>query len=155
MIENNDIEQLIRNFRKAIEYAKNEGEFRGISPFNNFPKGCCDDVCDLLAEYLLENNVRTYYVVGTSYGTNAFDIQSHAWLELDSGVVIDITGDQFKYNHDFLNFNCTVYFGGLNDFYRLFEVDERKIQLHNGINSLGEGSHRHMYNLYNKVCKYL
>ena len=58
-------------------------------------------------------------------------VQSHAWLELSDGVIVDITGDQFKYDKVFLNYNVPVYVGKMDAFHALFDVEARdtKIQI--------------------------
>ena len=43
------IYELAKAFRDAIEDAKEDGEFVKDIRFRQFPLGCCDDTCDLLA----------------------------------------------------------------------------------------------------------
>ena len=45
------IKVLATSFRGAIEIAKDAGEFDNDFAFPRFPKGCCGDTSDLLAEY--------------------------------------------------------------------------------------------------------
>ena len=66
----------------AIEIAKDAGEFDNDFAFPRFPKGCCGDTSDLLAEYLAQHDIYTYYVCGQK-GT-----QSHAWLVLVNTVTV-------------------------------------------------------------------
>ena len=66
------IKVLATSFRGAIEIAKDAGEFDNDFAFPRFPKGCCGDTSDLLAEYLAQQDIYTYYVCGQK-GT-----QSHA-----------------------------------------------------------------------------
>jgi len=40
-------------FRTAIMKAKRDGAFDYRDRMHNFPHGCCDDSCDLFADYLL------------------------------------------------------------------------------------------------------
>ena len=63
------IKQLAKNFRTAIEKAKPEiekvkshSEGWSYSWFHKFPTGCCGITSDLLAEYLLRNEIETLYV---------------------------------------------------------------------------------------------
>ena len=60
-----DIRQLVNQFRNAIDVARDAGEFDADYSFYKFPRGCCGDASDLLAQFLLENGVKTYYVCGT------------------------------------------------------------------------------------------
>lgn len=147
-----DIKQLANQFRKAIEAANEEREFY-MDNFCNFPIGCCGDTCDLLGQFLLDNNIEIYYVQGT-YRDGLFEnIQSHAWLLTNNKIIIDITGDQFRYTQHLLNYNKSVYVGPENDFYRLFEVDS--IEGYEGIDALGEGCHDRLNKLYRKIMRYI
>ena len=76
------IKVLATSFRGAIEIAKDAGEFDNDFAFPRFPKGCCGDTSDLLAEYLAQHDIYTYYVCGQK-GT-----QSHAWLVLVNTVTV-------------------------------------------------------------------
>ena len=87
-----NMKRLVNQFRVAIDVAKDEGEFYKKPPFDIFPCRCCGDASDLLAQFLLENNIRTLYVQGTYRKT----MHSHAWLLAEDKIIIDITGDQFK-----------------------------------------------------------
>lgn len=90
-------------FRNALEKAKNNGDFKCIQPFCNFPKGCCGETSELLAQFLLKNNIKTNYVSGTYY-LDFYNTQSHAWLETGN-FIIDITADQFTNNKIFEGFD--------------------------------------------------
>lgn len=109
-------------FRKAIDCALEAGELRHtvIAPF---PRGCCGYTSDLLQRYLRENGIKTRYVSGTYRDHSTGDSQSHAWLELADDTVVDITGDQFRFDPQPLQNNCPVYCDNPNDFYNLFELD--------------------------------
>lgn len=82
----------VRHFRDAIDTAKENGEFRTIYPFFNFPKDCCDHTCDLLGQYLLERGIITHQVNCVSKYDESWH---HVWLETSDKIIIDITGDQF------------------------------------------------------------
>jgi hypothetical protein len=147
-----EIEQLSKQFRDAIDIARDEGEFN-MDSFCLFPLGCCGDASDLLARFLLENDIKTYYVGGT-YRDGLFEnTQSHAWLLTENQTIIDITGDQFKDNPLFLNYNQSVYIGAENNFYRLFDVDN--IYIYEGIAAMGEGCQDRLNELYGKIIKYI
>jgi len=58
--------------------------------FGGFPMGTCGPVSELLGRYLIEAGFAdVMYICGEKRGHG-----SHAWVEV-SGVVLDITGDQF------------------------------------------------------------
>lgn len=72
----NGIYNLVVEFRRAIDEAYDKGLLDKDTVFRRFPRGCCGDTCDLLAEYLRVNGVNTVYVFGNNQD------QSHAWLIL-------------------------------------------------------------------------
>lgn len=109
-------------FRKAIERALEAGELRH-TVIASFPIGCCGYTSDLLQRYLRENDIKTRYASGVYRDCSTGDSQSHAWLELNDGTVVDITGDQFRYKPQPLQNDRSVYCGKPNDFYDLFELD--------------------------------
>lgn len=123
----NKINNLVENFRKAIDYACINGEFKNNVLYKNFPKGCCGTTSNILAAYLHENGIKTFYINGTFYYENNFDNQSHAWLITTNDIIIDITADQFSDKSEFFNNNKKVYIGTNNEFYNLFEVERRDI----------------------------
>ncbi len=88
----NKMEILVRQFRLALDTAWEDGMFRKLYPFNNFPNDCCGHTCDLLSQYLLEHGIETKQVNGTYINDNQWH---HVWLITENGIVIDITGDQF------------------------------------------------------------
>jgi hypothetical protein len=149
------IELLVKQFRDAIDLAKDAGEFYKDCSFRKFPLGCCGDTSDLLAQFLLENNIRTYYVYGTYRGSSFENRQTHAWLLTDNNTIIDITGDQFKYNPNFFNYDKSVYLGAEDDFHRLFEVEHRNIHENMGLDALGSMCQPRLKELYSKIVKYI
>lgn len=118
----NRVYEIAASFRAAIESAIESGDIND-SNMRNFPNGCCSYASDLLQKYLFEEkNISTYYISG-SYGFG-WDAESHAWLEMDDNTVIDITGDQYKYNEN-LHFDKQVYVGKRkNGFHDKFVLDE-------------------------------
>ena len=54
------VEQFAREFCIAIEKAQIAGEFDTDFAFRRFPRACCGDASDLLAQYLLENKIYIY-----------------------------------------------------------------------------------------------
>lgn len=106
-------------FRTAIVEAVRAGEIRKMA---TFPRGCCSFASDLLQRYLIEQyGIFTWYVSG-QLGCG-WDGESHGWLETQDGTVIDITGDQYKYEK--LNFTEPIYVGsradGFHDQFNLYE----------------------------------
>ena len=114
-----DLFHIASAFRMAIEKAVKAGEIREM---DTFPFGCCSYASDLLQRYLIERyGILTWYVSGR-YGYG-WDVESHAWLETQDGILIDITGDQYR--HKKLKFTEPVYVGPNDDgFHNNFELDE-------------------------------
>lgn len=73
-MQDNTIRELAVKFRNAIEKACDKGLFANDT-FNRFPRGCCGDTSDLLAEYFCENGIKSICVNGTDACS-----QGHAWL---------------------------------------------------------------------------
>lgn len=88
----NKIYELAKEFRDAIEEAKEDGEFVKDIRFRHFPSGCCDDTCELLAQYLLEHGIGTRQVLGAYRDGISENNTGHAWL-IKGRIIIDITGD--------------------------------------------------------------
>ena len=150
-----NILSLAIQFRDAIDAARDAGEFQGDFSFNSFPRGCCGDASDLLAQFLLENGIKTYYVCGT-YSNGSFDgIQSHAWLITVNNIIVDITGDQFRSNPTFMNYDKPVYVGAKKRFHRLFRVENRDVRENIGLDALGGMCQSRLNDLYLKIYKYL
>ncbi|MBQ8178345.1 MAG: hypothetical protein IJ033_04045 [Clostridia bacterium] len=114
---------LVWEFRQAIDIAKANRKFNYRDRFSRFPNGCCDDACDLLGKYLLGKGIHTVQIQGTFRDGDPEHTTGHAWLQLDDGIIIDITGDQFRYDELFLKFNQPVYVGEISVFHSLFEID--------------------------------
>ncbi len=144
---------LVEQFRNAIDTAREKGSFFGDICFGEFPRACCGDASDLLAHYLLKNGIQTNYVCGNYYGDPEGGWQSHAWLELQNGIVIDITGDQFKYNELLLNYDVPVYVGKMDEFHALFEVEERDIREAVALDKLGEFTYPRLKRLYDCIIE--
>lgn len=148
-----DIKRLVSKFRDAIDVARHLGDFDKDVSFYKFPRGCCGDTSDLLAQFLLKNGIKTYYVCGTYIDGSFENYQSHAWLLTDNHTIIDITGDQFKNNPNFLNYDKSVYVGAEDDFHRLFEVEDRDIHENIGLDALGSMCQPRLNELYRKIIK--
>lgn len=116
------VRSLANDFRKAIDCALEAGELHR-TVIASFPRGCCGYTSDLLQRFLYENGIETLYVSGTYRNNSTNDLQSHAWLELSDGTIVDITGDQFRHKPYPLQNDCPVYCDKPNGFYKRFELD--------------------------------
>lgn len=144
------IKVLAEKFRAAIECAKEHEEKDNLHFFQRFPSGCCGDTSDLLAQYLSDNGIKTFQVRGDFYEPEP---QSHAWLSTEDNIVIDITGDQFKYNKIYNYFNIPVYVGHESDFHKMFE--DRDYYYNTEINNIGGIAQCRLINLYDIIMKYI
>ena len=153
----NRIEHLAVDFRKAIEKTieNRELDYKCFSWFYDFPSGCCGNISELLARYLLENGIKTSYICGTYRDGSFEDMHSHAWLVYENDVIVDITGDQFKYNSLFLNYDKSVYVGYENCFYRLFDIDDTDCCKYSSIEKWNEIHEQNYFSLelYSKIIK--
>ena len=149
-----NLEKLVTEFRMALDHAHSSGDFIHDPAFWNFPNGCCGDTCVLLGEYLYTHGIETDYVCGTWYGPN-YRHQTHVWLVTKENLIIDITGDQFKDQTTFYNFDEPVYVGSSNSFYNLFsERNSQKCErLH--IYSRGTFEPLRLPDLYDTVLNHM
>lgn len=124
------VKQHACKFRIAIEKAKVAGEFDSYLSFSRFPRACCGDASDLLAQFFLENEINSTYVWGNRYFDDPEEgTQSHAWILVD-GLIVDITGDAF---------------------HSLFDVEERNMHEFYGIENYGHMCQPRLYDLYRKI----
>ena len=87
-------------FRKAIERAKDAGEFVPKQfkreRMNGFPHDCCDDTADLFTHYLYQKfKIDSIRIDGRYYDNRLKCTCGHSWQETE-GWLIDLTGDQFQ-----------------------------------------------------------
>ena len=155
-----NLKSLAKEFRNAIELAIEDGELEDDSSWIRFPNGCCGEASTLLAEYLRHQGMQTWYVCGTYYPStdsaedNWKQSQSHAWITdanpktTDDYIIIDITGDQFKYNSEFGFYDSRVYVGPIDEFHSLFDVERRDIHFNEGIDSLGDVNRKRLQRTY-------
>lgn len=147
------VEQLAGEFRTAIEKAKVAGEFDSDFSFSQFPHACCGDASDLLAQFLLENKIKSMYICGNRYFDDPEEgTQSHAWLLVD-GLIVDITGDQFINNSLYYNYSIPVYVGTEDVFHSLFE--EQDVHEFYGIENYGHICQPRLFDLYRKIKKFI
>ena len=151
---NENIVQLVKGFRTAIDTAKSHGEFDEDFSFCHFPRGCCGDTCLLLGHYLLANGINSRYVCGNYHGKHGH-FQSHAWLLTDDEMIIDITGDQFKERKDFLNYSIATYCGPIDTFHAMFQVATHNVRNTVPLESLAGINPHRLPALYQSISKYL
>ena len=144
------VRSLANAFRMAIGRAQESGDL-SRTVIKSFPRACCGYTSDLLQRYLDEHVIKTRYVSGTYRDPSTNDSQSHAWLELTDGTVIDITGDQFRHERPPLKNDCPVYCDKPNVFYSLFELDP--LSEYEG--SFSKEVLRKEQEAYDFVCKFL
>lgn len=145
-LSENDIYNIAESFRKAIIEAKYNREFSSRDRMSNFPGGCCDDSCDLLAYYLHERyNIHTEQVNGVYRDNNLYNTTNHAWLLMNGNLIIDITGDQFKYC---AGFSEEVYVGKEIQFYN--RLEEKKIYKNHDIEQ-----NERLWNDYQIILSYI
>ena len=150
-----ELSQLATQFRNAIDRAHALEEFKDELFFKSFPRGCCGDATDLIGQFLLEHGWESNYVYGSYYYDNPeMNSQSHAWLRVE-GLVVDITGDQFKNHEEFLNFNHPVYVGKPGKFHKLFRVEERNVHTFPGIDGYGDMTFNRLSKLYTIICQHI
>ena len=114
-----DIYGIATAYRAAIMEAKHNKEFDIRDRMSNFPGGCCDDSCDLLAHYLYaEHGIHTRQKNGTYRDNNPYNTMNHAWLVTCDNTIIDITADQFEFVSGYAE---RVYVGKENSFYKHLE----------------------------------
>ena len=97
-----------------------------------FPRGCCDDACDLFAYYLFnEFGIKTVQLNGFIESEDTY----HNWLVAEDDIIIDLTIKQFNY---FNNYEDMFYFGYSNEFYlnidRIKQVSHCDITAHKNLN---------------------
>lgn len=93
-MKNQDIYNIAVTFRSAILNAKYSRKFNSRDRMSNFPGGCCDDSCDLLAYYLCtECAVHTKQGNGIYRDINPNNTTNHAWLIMNNSTIIDVTVD--------------------------------------------------------------
>ena len=151
-MEKEQLEEIAIHFRQAIVAAKENREFNHRDRMNSFPVGCCDDSADLFSHYLYQKyRIISTRVDGSYHDGNPEHNCNHSWQEVD-GLVIDLTGSQFKYNPIFLYYDKDVYVGTKEKFHNMFKVE--RSEPCKGIKDLGQRSWDRMFDLYSRILKY-
>lgn len=100
-----EIKEYAIQFRKAIEGARDAGEFKPEKlsqrePMNHFPYDCCDDTVDIFIHYLYNTfGLDSPKVTGSYYSKRLKCTCYHTW-QVFEGWVVDLTGDQFDNDSD-------------------------------------------------------
>ena len=119
-----DIYQMAAEFRTAILKARTNREVSGDGLIERFPIGNCGVACDLLGRYLLEQaGVRSWYTSGV------IGSESHVWLTLENGDIVDITGDQYKNQSGSLYYDLPVYVGRMDAFHSKFRLNSNPVEI--------------------------
>lgn len=146
------LEELVVDFRKAIEAAMANGEQGEL--FRKFPVGQCGHVSDLLAQFFVDKGFGPItYVNGTYYGKYGTIMQAHTWLVVD-GLIIDITGDQFKHHAAPLTNDVPIYIGPMNKYYQLFDTTHGSNHEHFGLEKQWS-NYRELQAWYETILKYV
>ncbi len=153
------IEYLASRFRQAIEMALDENLFREL-PFLDFPNACCGDASDLLAQYLIDNDLEGNIKCRSVYGTYRYDefekIYGHRWLVIDDYYIVDITSDQRQFKDKKIFPQDAVqscYVGTDSEFHSMFEIEPIQCRNFYDLRCLGEVSYERMKELYDVILE--
>lgn len=153
----NELKEIALNFRKAFESAKYDDRVKKLY-INRFPTGACGEVCDIIAEYLLNYKNVKCKIINGQFLYDEFDHRySHTWIEIEDNLIIDITADQFKNNPIFENvkgFAISCYVGPKTPLHDLFEISPNGIQTFCGIDVYGDVAKNNLIKEYDVVMEY-
>lgn len=151
------IKYLAARFCRGIEIAHEERLFRK-PPFADFPNACCGDAPELLAQYLMDNDLNKNTKCTTACGSYRYDDFenhfSHSWLIVDDTYIVDITADQrqFKNERIFPQDAIQPCFVGMDsEFHSMFEIEPFQCREFYGLQNLGEYSYQRMKELYDII----
>lgn len=120
-----NLRRIAQSFRNAIDAAKLNKE--PLEFFRKFPAGQCGYATEMLAKYLSSQGYTQMIYESGVYYWEDFELNKdhepnqHTWL-LVEGLVIDITGDQFKYYDEPLKNDVPVYVGPKTPYFELFDI---------------------------------
>lgn len=134
-----DIVRLSEAFVDAIKETKTD--FPVKDRMSRFPRGCCDDVSDLFANFLFEKYGEcSTRVDGAFYADDPENNDWHTWLEID-GYVVDLSAYQYKEYSG-------IYVGNYDEFHKRYEIEKQRYR---GFRDLGEGCWERMQYLYDCI----
>ena len=108
-----------------------------------------------MAKFLYENGIYTYEINATKHGEISWDNQSHTWLMLENGCIIDITGDQFKSDEEFLCYSERVYYGEMDEFHQLFDYAKSDIYEYRDCTEIARKVGQQYSKMYNAILAYI
>lgn len=150
-----EIKKMAKSFRQAADKAFEYGAFGSGYPFSDFPHECCDDMCDLFGQFLLQNGVSVFKVHGTYRYDNWDNVYSHVWLKLEDDTIIDLTGDQYKDNQIMRYYDNFCYIGPPNCLHNLFPQEEQQYYPYFGIDNYGdEITKKRLWKLYDSILSF-
>lgn len=141
------IHEIATKFRNGIDAVVKYGEFEFDGWLEYFPRGCCDIVSELLGWYLLTEYDIKSFIAGGKYRDD-----THSWIVLEDGIIIDITGDQYKNRRSKIQYNKTVYVGNPDEFHRLF-IPHETIEVTSKM--WIKGNYRNKEEYYKKIVYYV
>lgn len=148
------IEALAQKFRYATDAAFKWGVFGQEQPFDRFPHACCNDMCDLFGQYLIDEGISISKVYGVyRYDGSAENVYSHVWLQIDGGTIIDLTGDQYKHDPIMLNYNAPCYVGPPSPLHHLFD-DDIQVRPYWGLDNYDDGPRKRLRRLYKNIMSF-
>lgn len=68
-------------------------------------------------------NVRSWYTSGET------ESESHVWLTLENGSIVDITGDQYSNRTGMLHYDLPVYVGKIDAFHKQFRLNGEPLEI--------------------------
>ena len=134
-MEKEELSQLASDFREAIERVIEKRN----DPYDmllGFPRGKCGFASSLFQRYLHEQFGEEVLYVNTPRDCP----ESHAWLETDKEIIIDITGDQYFDRENEFFCNIPVYVGALDDFHKAFGKCEKSYYVEHGASPFKDDS---------------
>ena len=63
------------------------------------------------------------------YTSGMIGSESHVWLTLENGDIVDITGDQYKNQSGSLNYDLPVYVGRMDAFHSKFRLNGDPVEI--------------------------
>ena len=145
--------KLSEQFRNAMDEAKQNGVFTNHSPLCCFPRGCCTVASTLLAQFLLEHGIKTFEIRGIADDGSTCG-QPHEWLITEDDIMIDITGDQFRNNNKFLNYDQPVFVGIEDDLHKMFVIESDIIE-NRGLDSYSNWMKIKLTKIYTDIIQYI